>query len=180
MYDVYADAGSAGTRFYNYRKMESQFIQRAVFVLAEQMCTGWCWNALCLLPQGQIPQGYRGIWCLGGPGWLLAPGRVARSAGPAAPWLAELPRVEALRRLYQAARRALAAPLSGLSALAFCRSLGQEAGLSPAGCLAGLLVLRDMDLVSWQARPGQSPLFQRITLLRGWEVDDGETAPTAL
>ena len=28
--------------------MESQFIQRAVFVLAEQMCTGWCWNALCL------------------------------------------------------------------------------------------------------------------------------------
>lgn len=152
-----------------------------------------CWNALCLLPQGQIPQGYRGIWCLGAPGWLLAPGRVARSAGPAAPWLAELPRVEALRRLYQAARRALAAPLSGLSALAFCRSLGQEAGLSPAGCLAGLLVLRDMDLVSWQVRPfqaamrplrkadpGQSPLFQRITLLRGWEVDDGETAPTAL
>ena len=152
-----------------------------------------CWNALCLLPLGSIPQGYRGVWCQGAPGWLLAPGRAARSAGPAAPWLAQLPGVEALRRVYQAARQALTSPITGMSALALCRSLGQAAGLSPAGCLAGLLALKEMDLICWQERPlqaamrplhkadpGQAPLFQRITLLRAWEVDDGETTSAAL
>lgn len=148
-----------------------------------------CWNAICLLPLGDIPKGYRHIWCLGAPGWLLAPGRTCRQAGPPAPWLADLPDTKALRLLYQAARRRLLSPWAGRSALALCRALGQAAGLTPAGCLAGLMALSQLDLVAFQAeppsaamrpfrkvQPDSSALFQKLTILRRWEVDEGDTA----
>ena len=148
-----------------------------------------CWNALCLLPQGKIPQGYHSIWCLGAPGWLLAPGRPARELGTRAPWLGELPGTDQLRRLYLAARQALSAPWKGRSTLVFCRALGEAAGLSPAGCLAGMLVLNQLDLLSFaavppsaamrpfkKASPQESVLYQKLTLLRGWEVNADGTA----
>lgn len=148
-----------------------------------------CWNAICLLPQGQIPCGYHSLWCLGAPGWLLAPGRPSREAGPRAPWLEALPGIDGLRRLYLAARQALSTPWKGRSALVFCRTLGEAAGLSPAGCLAGMLALNQLDLVTFaavppsaamrpfkKAVPEESVLFQKLTLLRRWEVNVGDTA----
>jgi len=138
-----------------------------------------CWNALCLLPTGEIPRGYERIWCLGAPAALLAPGTEAGQCGPAAEWLKDLPGLDALRILYRALRN-----LSGLTgdrgALVreLCRATGLKRGTIFPGCLvlesAGLLAYRDgswtlppVDRVDMEA----DSMYCRIMALRNWEVE---------
>ncbi|MDI9504679.1 MAG: single-stranded-DNA-specific exonuclease RecJ [Bacillota bacterium] len=138
-----------------------------------------CWNALCLLPTGELPGGYERIWCLGAPAALLVPGTEARQCGPAAEWLKDLPGLETLRTLYRALRK-LSNPTGDRGALV--RELRRTTGLKRGTILPGCLVLEHTGLLthrdgSWKLPPADRVdmeddlLYCRIVALRNWEVE---------
>ncbi len=140
-------------------------------------------NALAVLPLGEVPQGYRRVVALGAPAYWLAPGLtkgVYELDSPPAGYLAQLPDVDELRQVYIAVRELLRRPYAARSPEVVSRELADGAGVSAIAAHAALYALHDMRLieVSWErplalsearkADPAGSEVFSLISALRTW------------
>lgn len=111
-------------------------------------------NAVCLLPTGAVPNGFRRIVYAGMPapdgGWTLA--------CPCAAWVRELPGIEELRRAYVGMKRLFSRPSANLSLEGWARSLSDECALGVSCAIAAILILIDMGLIErgdgWRLAPG--------------------------
>lgn len=101
-------------------------------------------NAICVLPEGDVPKDFRRIVYAGMP----APDGGLQLNCPSAEWIYSLPGIEELRIAYVALRRMLARPLLGGSLAACARSLTDECALDFACAAASILVLVDVGLIA--------------------------------
>lgn len=102
-----------------------------------------CFNAICILPAGEMPGGYKNVIWAGLP--AMSNGKMADI--PRAGWTAQMPGVEELRRVYMAVKNMLARPVICENLYEYAVSMGDECRLSEACLTAGLLILIDMGLV---------------------------------
>lgn len=100
-------------------------------------------NAVCLLPAGAIPSGYRHVVYAGVP----APDGGEALECPCADWVRALPGLEEMRKAYRALKRLFARPVANGSLEGWGRSLADECELSVPCAMAAILVLIDMDLI---------------------------------
>lgn len=99
-------------------------------------------NAVCIMPAGEIPRGYTEVVYAGMPacgGWKLE--------APRAAWAAQLPGIAEMRRAYVAVKRLLSRPVGGECLADYARSLADECRLSEICLMACLLIFLDMGLV---------------------------------
>jgi len=100
-------------------------------------------NAVCIMPEGDIPAGYRNIIYAGMP----ARENCLELEVPRADWLHKLPSLEELRMVYVAVRRMLSKPSPEGSLMAYARKAADESGLDETCLMAGILILIEMGLV---------------------------------
>lgn len=102
-----------------------------------------CFNAICILPSGKAPRGYKNTIYAGLP--AMNGGKEADV--PRAAWLALMPDISAMRRVYTAAKSMLSRPVICEDLYEYAASMGDECQLSEAALMAGLLILMDMGLI---------------------------------
>ena len=112
-------------------------------------------NAVCIMPCGEMPKGYTNIVYAGMP--AREGGR--RLQGENAAWIAGLPGIDGLRKAYLAARNLFSRPVLGESLAGYAASLADECRLDMHTLMACLLILLDMGLVvdagNWKLRMGE-------------------------
>lgn len=142
-------------------------------------------NALCVLPCGKPPKGFALVVALDAPALLWPEFDCFQPRGAQArSWLAELPDLDQLRVVYQAARSLLKRPFYARRLSALLREVGDYAQAGPVCALAALMVLNEMGLVAFapqtpslnmmafhKADPFASAIFQRVCALRTWGGD---------
>ena len=112
-------------------------------------------NAVCLLPVGDMPKGYERIIALGMPGSAfcdVGAEKVFQLSGRAQ-WLDALPDVKSLRAVYLAVKKLLARPYAFGSVLALSRDLSDISGADALCMHAGLYVLNELGLVEFSVAP---------------------------
>ncbi|MGI6238026.1 MAG: single-stranded-DNA-specific exonuclease RecJ [Christensenellales bacterium] len=131
-------------------------------------------NAVCLMPAGEIPPNYRQVIYAGMP----APDGFRALDCPPAAWLSELPGIDELRRAYLAMKRLLSRPLVRHSLPTLAKSLTDECALGICCAIACTLALIDMELVVQtgdqrlalgkfrKVNPMDAPVFRAITALK--------------
>lgn len=103
-----------------------------------------CFNSICILPEGEMPAGFRDVIWAGLP---TIDGRYEADV-PRAEWVRLMPDVDELRKTYVAARNLLSRPVICDDFYDYAASLGDESRLDRITLLAGLLILIDMGLVA--------------------------------
>ena len=102
-----------------------------------------CFNSICILPEGEMPTGYRDVIWAG----LPAIDGGYEADVPRTEWVRLMPDVDELRKTYVAARNLLSRPVICDDFYDYAASLGDESQLDRITLLAGLLILIDMGLV---------------------------------
>lgn len=112
-----------------------------------------CFHALCVCPTGTPPAGYRRIVSLDLPDGIINATDRLEGEGVFSGFR-RLPDVDALRRVYQAARQTTKRPyyFSGMAAL--YKTLSEDADADPVAAAAGLHVLTHMNLIQTDVQPG--------------------------
>ena len=139
-------------------------------------------NALCLLPPGEPPEGYERVFSLDAPASLWGYPVTQPEAPPPSP--RPVPDVGELRAIYLLARDIASRPTAARSFREVLRDLGRETKLSEPCVYAGLTVLDDMNLITlsdahpWlsqppfrKADPNANPIFQWMRQLSRWGGD---------
>ena len=75
-------------------------------------------NAVCIMPAGKIPDGYKNIYYAGMP----APDGCVSVEIPKAGWTAEMPGLDELRRAYVAMKKLLSRPVMADGLAGYARS----------------------------------------------------------
>ncbi len=136
-------------------------------------------NAFCLLPPGEPPEGYERIFSLDAPAALWGYPVIEPETPPPSRLL--FPDVDELRAIYILARDFASRPTAARSFRAILRDLARETELSEACVYAGLTILDDMNLIAlsdvhpWlsprpprKADPKANPMFLWLRQLSGW------------
>ena len=113
-----------------------------------------CFNAVCVLPEGEIPKGYRNIVYAGMP----APEGGIELDVPRAEWVKRLPGLEEMRKAYVAAKRMLSRPVIAGNLSEFAGCLDDECMLGRECLTACVLIFLDMGLLvdegGWNIKMG--------------------------
>ncbi|MDO4549003.1 MAG: DHHA1 domain-containing protein, partial [Clostridia bacterium] len=147
-------------------------------------------NAICVLPAGDMPEGYDMIACAGLPAWLVSSKALDVTGIDRAWWLDVLPGVDELRKVYVACRLATRADVSYTSDRVLTREVSRLSGVYYISAQAGLVALDDMGLIQYDPNPVrlsmlpmrkldplENQVFGVIAKLKAWGVLSDDRQP---
>ncbi len=100
-------------------------------------------NAVCIMPEGDIPDVYKNIFYAGIP----APEGCVQIDIPKAEWLKNMPGIEELRKAYVAVKKMLSGGAEAESLMGYAEIAAAASGLDAVCLMACILIFIDMGLV---------------------------------
>ena len=192
------DLMSAGVQGVLIETASSEDARRALKAIGSDICVdvtvgaypedARCFHTVAVCPVGTRPPGFKTVVSVGFPDGM-SDASFRLDGVPVCRWFERLPDVDTLRSVYVAVRRVSRRPYFFANWIALVNGIAEEADAERVSATAGLLVLENMGLMSFdrnangvrirmaemtKCNPEENALFQRFVLWRE-EAMEGES-----